>query len=328
MNNQQVVQQTENKAFVIGVLKEKKIDFKVSSNGRQMASGKLVVICDTPLGKGEVEVKVMQFADKKDGTPNSLYKGLQTVAQQYKSVAEVGLENADTIKIEGSLEDETYYSANKGDFVEKLQIKATFINRVDATMAHACKVGFEGCITKTTPKDNELEVELVGIGYQGVAVPVTGVIPEHLVGAFQGRYTVGSTATLNIAILNVVTTKEVQQEVGFGESLGEVITTTVNKRIIFGGNMPKYQGVAGAIADETVKQGLALRQAKLEAKKEEAINKASGAGASMDAGFGGANAGFGAGAPTGAPTGGFGGMMPQGGFGGSMPTGGFGGFPQ
>ena len=83
--NQQVVQQTENKAYVIGVLKEKKIDFKVSSNGREMASGKLVVVCDTPLGKGEVEVKVMQFADKKDGTPNSLFKGLQTVQNEFKS---------------------------------------------------------------------------------------------------------------------------------------------------------------------------------------------------------------------------------------------------
>ena len=231
--------------------------------------------------------------------------------------------NADTIKIEGSLEDGTYYSTNKNDFVERVEIKGTFINRVDATMAHACKVGFEGCITKTTPKENELEVEIVGIGYQGVAVPVTGVIPEHLIGDFQGRYTIGSTATLNIAILNVVTTKEVQQEVGFGEGLGEVITTTINKRIIFGGDMPKYQGVAGAISDETVKQGLALRQAKLEAKKEEAINKASGAGVTMDAGFGVTNVNFG----TGVPTGSFEGMMPQGGFSGAQ-TSGYGGFPQ
>ena len=49
----------------IDMLKEKKIDFKVSSNGRQMASGKLVVICDTPLGKGEVEVKVINGKEDK-----------------------------------------------------------------------------------------------------------------------------------------------------------------------------------------------------------------------------------------------------------------------
>lgn len=313
MSNQ-IVQQTENKAFVIGVLKDKKIDFKVSANGRQMASGKLVVICDTQLGKGEVEVRVMQFADKKDGTPNQLYKALQTIQQTYKTELEFGEGNGDVIKIEGSLEDETYYSVNKGDFVDKLQIKGTFINRVEPTTPHACKVGFEGCITKITPVGNELEVEIVGIGYQGVAVPVTGIIPEHLVGAFQGKYTVGSTTSLNIAILNVVTTKEIQQEIGFGEGLGEIITTTSNKRMIFGGGMVKYQGTTGAISEETVKQGLALRQAKLDSKKEEAIKRTSGAGASMDAGFGSM------------PTGGFGAGSPQGGFGNSMPQGGFGGF--
>lgn len=327
MNNNQVVQQTVNQAYVVGVLKDKKIDIKVSSNGRKMATGKLVVVCDTPVGKGEVEVRVMQFADKKDGTPNSLFKALETIQNTYKSIVEFGEENADTIIIDGSLEDETYYSVNKGDFVEKLQMKGTFIKRAEADTPHTCRVGFEGLITKTTPKENELEVEMVGIGYQGVAIPVTTTVPEHLVGAFQGRYMTGCTTTLYMAILNVVKIKDEEKEMGFGEGLGKKITTTINKRIVVGGEMPKYQGTAGALTDEVVKQGLALRQAKLEAKKEEAINKASGA--SMDSGFGGANAGFGAGMSTGAPTGGFGGgMMPQGGFGGSMSTGGFGGFPQ
>ena len=316
MNNQVV--QTGNKAVVVGILKEKKIDFKVSANGRQMASGKLVVICDTPVGKGEVEVRVMQFADKKDGTPNSLYKGLQTVAQTYKSELEFGEGNADTIKIEGQLEDGTYYSANKGDYVEKQDIKGTFINRVDATTPHCCKVEIEGCITKITPKEQELEVEIVGIGYEGVAVPVKGMIPQHLVGAFQGRYTVGCTTSLYIAILKTVTTEEVQAEVGFGEGFGEVITRTVTNKTVFGGGAIKYQGTAGAVSEESVKQGLALRQAKLEAKKEDAMKKNSGANTSMDTGFGGvptggANQGFGA------ATGGFG--APTGGFGG------FGGFP-
>ena len=313
MNNQVV--QTEKKAVVVGVLKEKKIDFKVSSNGRQMASGKLVVVCDTPLGKGEVEVKVMQFADKKDGTPNSLYKALQTVAQTYKSSLEFGEENADTIKVEGQLEDGTYYSVNKGDFVEKIDIKGTFIKRVEATEVHCCKVEMEGLISKITPKDKELEVEIIGIGYEGVAVPVTGTIPEHLVGAFQSRYQVGCTTSLYIAMIKTVVVEESKQEVGFGEGFGEPITSYSNKRIVFGGGAVKYQGTVGAISEETVKQGLALRQAKLETKKEEANKKTLGSNTSMEAGFGtSANGGFTA------PQGGF--TAPQGGFAG------FGGFPQ
>lgn len=304
MNNQ-----TDNKAYVIGILKEKKIEFKVTTTGRQIAMGHLILIVDTSLGKGEVKVKVMQFADKKDGTPNSLYKGLQTVSQTYKSILEFGEENADTIKIEGQLEDNAYYSANKGDFVESLQIKGTFLNRVDASTPHCCKIGFEGCITSATPIANELEVQIVGIGYEGVAIPVKAMIPENLVGAFQGKYQVGCTALLNIAILNVVEISQVQEEVGFGEGLGETIERHITKRIIFGGSNPKYAGTPGAISEDSVKQGLALRQARLEKRKEDSAKTS---GATMDSGFGAAPAGTGFTAP---------------GVGFGMPAGGFSGFP-
>ncbi len=294
----------KNKAIVIGILKEKKIEFKVSETGRQMAIGKLVIVCDTQLGKGEVEVKVMQMADKKDGTPNSLYKGLQTVSNEYQE--------GTTIKVEGSLEDATYYSANKGDFVEKRDIKATFINRVDKETPHCCKVEIEGLITSIKPVDNELEVEITTLGYQGVAMPVVGVVPEHLTQAFQSKCQVGCTISLYIAILKVVKTEEVKAEIGFGEGFGEIITKTITKNIIFGGGDIKYTGTTGAIDQESVKQGLALRCANLEDKKEKAIKKSSASSTSMATNF---ETGFGS-------VGGF--NKPQGGF--TVPTG-FGGFP-
>lgn len=313
------IRQTENKAYVIGLLKEKKIEFKPSKKGRLMAIGHLVVVVNTELGKGEVKVKVQQFADKKDGSANSLYKGLQTVAQTYKSIAEVGEAEADLIKIEGQLVDEAYYSVHKGDFVERLEIKGTFINRLtERETPHCCKVGFEGYLSKITPKNDELEVEIIGIGYEGVAVTVTGMIPSHLVVPFQQRYTVGCTATLNFAIVNEVELKQVQAEVGFGEGLGEVIETHKVKRVIFGGGTPLYAGTENALKEEVVKQGLALRQAKLEEKKTEAINKPADTG--MTQGFGGV-------APQGGVNGTIGtmrmnGTMP---IGGGFPTGG--GFP-
>lgn len=309
------IRQTENKAYVIGVLKEKKIDFKPSKKtGRLMAMGHLVVVVDTELGKGEVKVKVQQFADKKDGSANSLYKGLQTVAQTYKSIAEVGEENADLIKIEGQLVDETYYSVNKGDFIEKLEIKGTFINRLtDKSTPHCCKVGFEGYLSKITPKNDELEVELIGIGYEGVATTVTGLVPNHLTVPFQQRYVVGCTTTLNFAIINEVETRQVQAEVGFGEGLGEVIETHKIKRVIFGGGMPIYANTENALSEETVRQGLALRQAKLEEKKVDAINKPTET--TMTQGFGGS---FSTGAANNQI-----GTMP---IGGAFPTGGV--FPQ
>lgn len=319
MNNQEV-KQTENKAFIVGVLKKKEIEFKpTKTTGKLRASGYLTLVIDTTVGKGEVKVRVDQYAEKKDGGANSLYKALQTVAQQYKSIEEVG-ENgvADTIKIEGSLNDETYYSTKKEEFVEKLELKALFINRVDASTPHCCKVVFEGRISNITPIGSELEVETIGIGYEGVAVPIKAIIPQHLVAAFQGRYNVGCTTTLNIAIINEVTTKVLQEEVGFGEGIGEVIETYTTKRTIFGGGTPKFEGVPGAISLETTKQGIAIREQKLQEKKDNAIKNSQG-GATMDAGFGGVNPG---GFNTGA------GMMPGGFNTGMGMPGGFGSFPQ
>lgn len=319
MNNQ--IQETNNKTVVVGILKEKKIEFKVSAEGRSYATGRLVLICDTPIGKGEVEARVMQFADKKDGTPNGLFTTLQKVAQTYKAQNEFG-EEADTIKIEGSLEDGTYYSVNKGDFVEKMDIKATFINRVDASMAHCCKTDFQGYLSKINPVEDELEVELVGIGYNGVAVPVKGMIPANLVPAFQAKYQLGCTTNLFIASLRTVKTEELQQEVGFGESFGEVITRTVNRNEVFGGGGVTYPGTPGAIAEDVVKQALALREAKLAKKKEDAEKRsqATGMSTNMETGFGGA--GFAA------PNGNGFNTQATGGFATNMPTGSFGGFAQ
>ena len=275
-----MVQQTNNKAYVVGLLKEKKIEIKNSKNGKLMAAGHLIVAIDTPSGKSEIKVKVMHMALKKDGSENSLFKGMKTVATTYKASNDTGVENADTIKIEGSLNDETYYSMNKNDFVNLLQIKATFINRVDKATPHCCKVAFEGFISKITPVEKELDVEIVGIGYEGVAVPVSGFIPENLISAFQTRYNVGATTTLNFNIINHVETKPVQEEVGFGEDLGEVIETITTKRMIFGGGAVNYQG----ITKEQVQKGMAIRESNLEKKKEEAIKNS---GDNMSAGFGG-----------------------------------------
>lgn len=280
--------QTQNNAFVIGVLKEKKLTFKPDSNGRQMCTGSLTVETDTKLGKGEVEVKVMQYAEKKDGGSNSLYKALRTIEDEYKSIVKDGREAADTIKAEGELTDGTYYSVNKGEFVEKLELKATFINRIPAETEHCCKVGFEGYISAIEPAKDTLNVTVVGVGYNGVAIPVTGVIPAELVAPFQSRYKIGCTATLNFAIINTVETKEVQSQVGFGEGLGEVITTVHSKKIIFGGSPANYNG----LNEEQIKRAFAMREVELEKKKEKAIKNKANAGTNMQNGFGGATNGF------------------------------------
>lgn len=272
---------TENKAFVIGILKRKELNFKKDSQNRDFVGGNIVVLCDTPLGLGEVKIKVMQYAITNAGKENTLYKGICTVNNEYKSIEEVGEVEADLIKIEGSVEDNTYFNVKSGEFVESLDIKGTFFNRLNKEdkIAHCCKAGVEGYITKINPVGEELEVEIVGIGYKGVSVPVKGIIEKNLVSSFMNGYRVGCTATLNFAFLNITQTESVQENVGFGESLGEVVTRTIRKKIIFGGSPVNY---SNPISEEEVKRATAIREANLSEKKEKALSASNN---SINAGF-------------------------------------------
>ena len=139
-------------------------------------------------------------------------------------------------------------------------------------------------------------------------------------------YRVGATATLNLAIINQVETTLVQEQVGFGEGLGEVIEKHIKKIIVFGGSPINMMN---PISEDVVRKGMAIREAKIEEGKERALKNANGGG--MTTGFGanpqGQAGGFGAGTNTNT-NGGFGvgtATNTNGGFGVPNPTnGGFG----
>ena len=305
----ETVRQTDNKLFVLGKLKSKKFETGTDEKTGAFVKGHLVVEVDTPLGKGETRLEFRQSAKTKKGTDNGLYKSLETISREYKDADTYGADNCDLIKVEGEIGDGTYYSVKAGKFVENVRTKGTFFNRLDTPQDHCCKAGFEGYISEIKNiEGGELEVTIIGIGYEGIAVPIKGIVPQNLAIQFSNIYRVGCTATLNLAIINEVKVEEVQQQVGFGEGLGEVIEKHIRKIIVFGGSPVN---MANPITEDTVKKAIAIREAKLEENKQKAIAKANGGG--MNTGFGGAQTGGQAG--FGAPAGGFG------------ATGGFGGAP-
>lgn len=287
MENQ--IRVCENKAIVVGKLKEKNINF-ISKDGKLMATGYLVIVTNTKYGKGEIRVSVLQNALTKDGKENTLYKGLQTVQNEYKSILQVGSEEAaDLVKIEGNLTDDTYFNTKKNEFVEKIGIRASFINRIERvdkagkTIEDCSKVALEGYIAEINQHEEELQVKFVSVGYGGVAVPVECYIPKQLVIPFQGRHQVGQTTTLNFDIVNSVETNKVQEEVGFGEGLGEEITRTITKNVVFGGGAIDY---TNGYTNEDVQQSMSRRAAVLDTKKEKALKKES------NGSFGAPNGGF------------------------------------
>lgn len=273
------IKQTANEAYVTGYLKT--IDLKNEIfDGKEVIGGHLVVLVEDKFGKSEVKVNVRQNAKKKDGNDNSLFKALKTIQSTYKSIDAVGIESADYIRVTGELQDNFFFAVDKNEFIENKVIKGTFINRVEPKEnPSGCKAIVEGVVTEIKNKDDELYVEIVGIGYNGRATKFDGYILKELIPIFQQNYRIGCTTSLNFAIVNAIEIEEIQKEVGFGEALGEKITRTITKRIIFGGDKPNYNG----ISKEQIQQALAVRQSEMDKARAKALEKANGG--SMATGF-------------------------------------------
>lgn len=272
------IEQSKNLATVVGKLKEKKLEVKTSSNGKEYMGGYIVLQSDTQYGSNEIKIAIYQNKLKEDGTVNNIFKGLETVNNVYQ----IG----DLIEAKGYASDESYYSVQKDQFVNKFGIKASFFNRVNAEEEEErVNLVIEAFIDKINHKEDGVEVELISVGFKGVAIPLVATIREDLVEPFLSLYQPKSTATFNISVINSVEIEEEKAPV-FGEKSGEKIKRTISKNIIYGGTEPNFT----KYNDETIKKALAIRMGRLEERKEATLSKLNTNTSS--AGYSGFNAGI------------------------------------
>lgn len=292
------LQQSNNEGIIIGKLKEKKIDFGVGKeSGKAYAKGYLTLVVNTADGINEIKVSVMQMALKKDGGENGLYKGLQTINNEYKSIVEHGEELADTIKVKGSLEMNDYYNKNKDEVSSFLQVKGTIIERVDATSEHMAKFKIGGFIETITDKeDGTADVAMVSIAYGGKALPVTVTIPKEGVAPFKGMFYPQCTADINFDLVNAVVVTKTTETVGWGQAFETIAEKRIRVNRAFGGNvLPVGYTVDQIIQIKNIRQQM-LETMLVEGREKATQAPAGNAGAPTN-GFG-----VGFGAPTSQPT--------------------------
>ena len=307
MENTQL-QQSNNEGIIIGKLKEKKIDFAVGKeSGKAYAKGHLTLVVNTVDGINEIKVSVMQMALKKNGEENGLYKALQTINNEYKTIVEHGEELADTIKVKGSLEMNDYYNKNKDEVSSFLQVKGTIMERVDATSEHMAKFKIGGFIETITDKeDGTADVAMVSIAYGGKALPVTVNIPKEGVAPFKGMFYPQCTADINFDLVNAVVVTKTTETVGWGQAFETVAEKRVRVNRAFGGNVLPV----GYTADQIL-QVKNIRQQMLETMLTEGREKAKQAPAG-NTGAPASGFGVGFGAPAGQQPAGFGAGFGQG----------------
>ena len=277
MENNENLRQLQNSVEVVGKLKSKQLEVKTSKKGNEYMSGSLVVASVIGDKINEQQIKVFIMKSSK------LFKGIETVMNEYKSVEEVGSEEADRIRVTGELKLNEYYN-NNGNFVQFNEIKGVFFNRVEEDVPDKSIATIETVVEEFVDivdndglptGDKTVKGFTVGWGNDVVELRNT-IVRSDLAEAMQNLYVPGSTGQLTFQLNNYVEVEEPEeQEVdashGFGSSEkveSNVAKKYVNNIEVIGGGVP-YFGTKEYTEDE-IQQAKQVRELKLQSLNEPA----------------------------------------------------------
>ena len=243
-----------NTVEVVGTLKSKELEVRVAKkSGKRYMSGKIVVASkvDGKLNEQQIRVFIMESS--------KLFKGIETVKNEYSSIEEVGATQADRIRVTGELDFNQYYNRD-GKLVQFNEIKGVFFNRLDETdetqdraiatidtvvESFVDKMDADGLPTG----EKEVKAFTVAWGNNVIELKNT-IVKEELAESMQNLYQPGSTGKLSFKLNNYVEVEETQVEVapthGFGSqeiAEGSVAKNFVNNIEIIGGQVPYFGSI-------------------------------------------------------------------------------------
>lgn len=286
-----MLNQMENKVRIEGILSES--DWKDRSfqtkDGKtiEQITGEIKVRVelknpDSTVSTYEVPVYASANKYKKDGTDNPLYKSMCTYRDTFNSIASVGIDQADRVRItQGRIEMNEYYK--NGKLISYPRITTAFINKITAENCNP-----EACFSTVfmvVGKHPEVDADGVETGkyivngliprYNGTVdvVPFCATDP-NVVNAVSQYWEEGQTYKA-IGMLNFTSRSEdYKVEVDFGTPITRTRTISVSDLVIMGGT-DKPMEADFAIDPNEAKAALAERQERLNAMKERAENKSS-----------------------------------------------------
>jgi hypothetical protein len=280
-----MLKETTNNVFIAGQLVKKNLEIKDidvkdktgNVTGKEKAiTGDLII---RTADGSEHEVSYFAKQMKKDGSgENSIFKGLQTVMNEYKSLEQFPNE-ADIIKIGSGQFNVQDYKGQDGEVKTYNGVRANFANRLTPneieTTPLESKFEVEGIITKTAEEiyKNEptgnVKVSVNILGYEGTIIPVVLTVPQAIAEPFMGAgFFEGGFAKFAGKLINTKETVEVVEKMAFGADNVKVVTTTVNRKEITGGN-PMGMPIEHEIDEQEYEQAKSKRKLKLDKIKNE-----------------------------------------------------------
>lgn len=289
-----MLESKENSVKIEGILSE--IDLETGSyikDGKSIDKiGGSVKVRVTQTLNGEeteLDIPVYLFANKltNKGAANPAYASIERVMNEYKSIAAVGIDAADRIRITGAqIRMNEYYG--QGDKLNSYpRINASFVTKITD-------------MSKFAPEATFSAIFAIGnMGYEtdkdGVQIPdrfkIRGIMPQYggsvdvidffatspnVIDAVSSYWEQGDTVKINGKLNFSSKTEETVVQVDFGEPRIERKTVSVSELIITGGSQTPLEGDFAFDMDE-IQSALEARQARLAELKAKQKAKEKGA---------------------------------------------------
>lgn len=232
------LRQADAKVTVAGIVSDKKLEMTTKDGVRTIEGTVTIKTADTNF----VQMRVRCADKKKDGSENKTFAGVMTVMNEYKSIADVGEDEADRVRTSGQIN--LFRSNNNGN--EIVSYTSNFFNRIKANQEFEPKAEFEieMYIKSLVPEMNK-EGEETGrykiVGwiptFNGIE-PLDLIVPEELADQVSNIYEPKQTARFYGNIVQNVTYETIERPMAFGVKK-ETKANFINELVVTGGS-PVY----------------------------------------------------------------------------------------
>jgi hypothetical protein len=262
------LREAENGVVVEGILVENRIETGAKNNEEYIA-GEL----DIETAENEVHTfRVYSKKLKKDGSENGVYKSLSTVMNEYKSIASVGREEADKVRITAGRIGVNEYYGQDDKLRSNPQLSTNFINRVPADEEFNPRAEFDVEVfikgiapeVKGDDETGRLLIDALIPVYGGRVIPFKFVVPSGDAADYvDGNYEAGHTVRLYGDIINFKEKKVELQKAAFGKDKEKVTYKTIREYLVTGGSEPYEEESVNVYDVELIKKALVEREAYL-----------------------------------------------------------------
>lgn len=230
-----VLNQLENKAQIIGKLQSKNLEVKTTADGRQYITGKLKVLSSINNTNHEFSIKVFSMRTAKT------FSGLKTVMDEYKSIEDFGEQEADKVKVTGSLK-YVQFEGSDGNQRKYNEIQGYFFTRINHNEKDMALLSMETIVEshKQSTESGVATLQGFTVGYNEEIIPIVNcIINNKVMEQFKSYYFENATGRL-IYTLNSPMNID-QKTSDFGQNINFTNNTNHSNSlelIVVGGDMP------------------------------------------------------------------------------------------